>query len=153
MTITGNSWTTGQSSSETSTLHGSWGRVVGGSFAMSSVSTLMVGRGQAPWLVHCLEQLMDEGIRNGVPVKTITAAMRWISSLPAAMPAPFVGAGSDETISLEWQRGPNILHVMFDRDGAEIYFAGGNGDEWETRLEHASDKLDAALRAIAGPAA
>jgi hypothetical protein len=39
--------------------------------------------------------------------------------------------------------------VMFEEDQADVYFAGANGDEWETNLGNATDKLDTAMRTIA----
>lgn len=120
-----------------------------GSLGASSVSTLLGGLVRPAWADAAARVILMGLARNEVPVDAAAKALRWLRDLPPSMPAPHTTVSSDATISVEWDRRGNVLHAMFGADFAEIYFAGSNGDEWETDLGSGQDKVDLAIRTLA----
>ena len=114
-----------------------------------SVSTIMRALLEAPWRSQVLDQVLLLAEISPIGNETLNSAAHWLLNLPPSMPRPAIGVGDDGTISVEGDRRGNTLHVMFEEGNAEVYFAGANGDEWETNLGQAPDKLDMAMRTIA----
>lgn len=76
-------------------------------------------------------------------------ALSWLGELPEAFPQPAIGIAEDDTVSVEWHRSGNVLHVLFGEADAEVYFSAASGDEFETALDVGYDKVADAIRAIA----
>jgi hypothetical protein len=64
------------------------------------------------------------------------------------MPAPFVAVGDDGSIGLEWDQADNYLYLVFSDDDGEVYWRGANGEEWESHLDAAPDKLSNAIQEL-----
>jgi hypothetical protein len=64
------------------------------------------------------------------------------------MPQPFIAVADDGSISSEWDRGGQSLHVTFFDDADEVYFYNPAGEEWEGTVD-AVDKLTEAMHSIA----
>lgn len=124
-------------------LIGSWGP------QNASTSTLMWEGNENHWWPRVARRTVSEATRCPVSTSTLIRALTWLAYLPGGMPQPHVGAGDDGTISVEWDRGANHLHVMFEDRSGEVYFQASNGDEWDTSIDAGHDKIRAALRAIA----
>lgn len=124
-------------------LIGSWGP------QHSSTSTLMSERRENQWWPEVARRTVSEATRCPVSQSTLLNALTWLAYLPGGMPRPHVGAGDDGTISIEWDRGANHLHIMFEDGSGEVFFHASSGDEWDTSIDAGHDKIRAALRAIA----
>ena len=101
-----------------------------------------------------LKPLVYDIVTRAVSERNVTADMvvrciTWLAGLPVGMPKPFFAIGEDSSLGLEWDRGGNYLYVVFGRSFDQVYFEGSNGDEWESDLESATDKLSYAMRMVA----
>ncbi|HVT63699.1 MAG TPA: hypothetical protein VHD81_00910 [Mycobacteriales bacterium] len=145
----------------TETLTETWARVatstaasVGASFAGeevsagSQVSSLLWDRNAQSWWPDLFDEIRRRVPHREVNPVALAAAVDWLMDLPSGMPKPTVGFGDDRTVSVEWDRGGNVLHAMFSSDDAEIYFAAQNGDEFETVIDAGADKIRAAILTI-----
>jgi hypothetical protein len=115
----------------------------------ASTSTLMWERSGNSWWPEVAQRIVSEVRRCPVSHSTLVSTIAWLTDLPGGIPRPHVGAGDDGTISIEWDRGENHLHVMFEDNSGEVFFHASNGDEWDTPIDAGHDKIRAALRAIA----
>jgi hypothetical protein len=115
----------------------------------STASTLIWEQDENPWWREIVQRLVGEAIRYPVSKPTLISTLSWLGQLPGGMPQPHVGAGDDGTVSVEWDRRGNHLHVMFEDTSGEVFFQSSNGDEWETPLDAGHDKIRAAIRQIA----
>jgi len=76
-------------------------------------------------------------------------AALWLRELPPGAPEPMVFPGHDRTISLEWDRDGETLHVLFDDEGGEWYFESAEGGSQEGTLVGSVQALTQALRDLA----
>jgi hypothetical protein len=103
----------------------------------------------APWRFDFEREAYALAEGQLVDGDAFNAAVNWVVDLPASMPRPQIGLGEDGSVSVEWDRAGNALHVRFEASAAEVYFASDAGDEFETDLGAGQDKIAAALRTIA----
>ena len=112
------------------------------------MSSLLMAAPQQWWVPLTIEvrRLLES---RPVDPRAMRNALEWLSLLPGSMPQPYLGVGDDGSVSVEWDRSDNALHVRFAANSAEVYFSGRNGDEFETALDAGEDKIRAALLALA----
>ena len=82
-------------------------------------------------------------------IQALRNALFWLRELPPQYPRPSLGIAPDDTVSVEWHRWGNSLHVLFSGHAAEVYFAAHDGDEFEVALDAGYDKVAAVIRTIA----
>jgi hypothetical protein len=117
-------------------------------FQEATSSTLIGARRPPAWLLDSVRELATA--RAILSNDTANAAFRWLMQLPEWARQPAIGAGDDDTVSIEWDRAGKTLHVMFDGHSAQAYFEDESAnEEWEMELGHGSYALLRALKAIA----
>lgn len=115
-----------------------------------SVTTLQRDATTNAWLRVLIYDIVTRSARErSVPTDSVVRCVIWLAELPIGMPKPFFAIGDDGSLGLEWERGGNYLYVVFGRSFDQVYFEGSNGDEWESDLESATDKLSHAMRMVA----
>lgn len=120
------------------------GYVAVGDYASSVLNT-----GQA-WWPYVLDEARSQFAKADPRAsQALRSALFWLRELPPQYPRPSLGIAPDDTVSVEWHRSGNTLHVLFSGHEAEVYFAAHDGDEFETSLDAGYDKVAAALRTIA----
>jgi hypothetical protein len=100
-------------------------------------------------LASTVQRIAEAAKRTpSVQPRALVNLVRWLSTIPLEMPAPFVAIGDDGSISSEWDGCGSSLHVTFFDDTNEVYFFNPEGEEWEATV-HAVDKLSEAMLTIA----
>ncbi|MHA6762187.1 hypothetical protein [Streptacidiphilus sp. PAMC 29251] len=117
----------------------------------TATSTLLYSSSQNHWATALVREVLSRATadRNVSPV-AIRTCMEWVAALPSGIPKPFFAIGDDGSLGLEWSRSGNYLYLTFREEAGEAYFESASGDEWESGLGLALDKLASALRVIAG---
>lgn len=101
------------------------------------------------WIDAVVRQIERSASGRDVSVAALTRCLMWVLALPGEVKAPRASVGDDESVSLEWEAGGSILHILFDDRMDEWYFEDPDGNEIESRLGSSSDKLIQALQASA----
>lgn len=116
--------------------------------AAAPMSSLLINAPQRWWmpLIGEVQRLLAS---RPVDPQALLDSLEWLGGVPSSMPQPYLGVGDDGSVSVEWDRADNVLHVRFEAHGADAYFSGSNGDEFETSLDAGEDKIRAALQALA----
>jgi hypothetical protein len=101
------------------------------------------------WLIPTIRDMLTKAVRDRIDSGSLARCIGWLGRLPIGIPKPFFATGDDASLGLEWERHGNYLYVVFGRTSDQVYFEGSNGDEWESDLFSATDKLNHAMRMIA----
>jgi hypothetical protein len=101
----------------------------------ASVSTL-TARGLPPaWFASVTSQLLDMSVdADFVDEPALIRALRFLESLPEAMPEPFVAIGDDGSVGIEWEENAGHLYLTFAATEDEVYWCSAAGAEWEAPL-------------------
>ncbi len=112
----------------------------------AQVSSVLAQR--QPWWPSVSYEIRQMVETYPVDMHALNRSLTWLVNLPRSMPRPEIGFGEDGSVSVEWDRRGNVLHARFERECAEIYFCGANGDEFETSLDAGEDKIRSAVVSI-----
>jgi hypothetical protein len=112
-----------------------------------AASTLVDETSASEWKTDFLRELARLVLKSQcVSAVTLRHFLMWFSEIPGDLPRPFVAVSEDGSIGLEWDIEGRHLHVNFDQDADEVYFASPEA-EWEATTS--AGEMSEAMRAIA----